>query len=177
MMATGSKLDDQAVHLAEVLMSLEHSTRRDAAKLYRNERNRTSLLKVHGGAALTIAPLFAISGHSMTGPNWELFWHIPWFPYSFAALLWLGGATLLVATLARNRTWEMVGLRIVQSWYLAQSVGFAWPVVVWLYHVLAGRPAGMDPPNFYAWEVHFHLAIIMGVHVWTLRRMGRFQIS
>lgn len=164
------RADEAAVKLAELLVSLDHSVKRDAARMRRNENNRINMLIVHAVAAIVIGPLFAVSGHAMTGPQWDLLLKIPGFPQSFAMLFWAGGMILLPATLARARRWEMVGLWLISAWYTLLSLGFVIPVVTYVSLSVAGhRPPGA--PNYYAWAVYGHLAIIMRVHLITLWRM------
>lgn len=163
-----------AKELAKVLLALRASTQRDAVVLRRNERNRINLLIVHAIAALAVAPLFALSGRALTGPNWEGLHYIPGFPYSLAALFWAGGLVLLPATLTRHRRWEIAGLWLISLWYTIMSFGFFVPVFSYVQHVLAGhRPP--EPPTFYAWVVYAHLAVIMRVHMITLWRMSRAE--
>lgn len=165
---------DQATaeKLARVLLSLKVSIRRDDIRLRRNESNRINMLLVHAVAAMLIAPAFAASRHSMTGPNWEYLQKIPGFPYTFAAVFWVSGLILLPATLHRNRRWEIAGLALIGYWYLALSVGFMIPAVRFLYELLTHRHrAGGAEPSFYAWCVYMHLTVIMRVHIHTLWRM------
>lgn len=168
--------NEAAAKLAALLISLDHSVKRDAANLRRTDRTRINMLLVHAGAAIVIAPLFAFSRHAMVGPQWDWLLRIPGFPQSFAALFWAGGVILLPATLARNRRWETVGLAIISFWYSMLSVGFTIPVVSFAYRCLAGQPVP-DNPNFYAWAVYAHLAVIMGVHLLTLWRMLRAKVK
>lgn len=168
--------DEAATKLAELLAALDASVKHDAVRMKRTESNRINMLVVHAVTALVVPPLFALNGPYMTGPTWEWLVRIPAFPFSFAGLLWLGGAILLPAALARRGRWEMAGLWLISIWYLTLSVGFGLPVVAYSHHLLAGHR--LPPmPTFYAWVVYAHLAIIMQVHLHTLRRMIRARRS
>jgi hypothetical protein len=166
---------DPAEKLAELLITLDHTTRRDAAVLRSTEANRFNLLVVHAVAAVVIAPLFILSAPTLYGPNWEFLRLIPFFPYSFGVVFWLGGLILLPATLAKNRRAEMVGLAIVSTWYTILAVGFAIPAVKWFWYWTFKDELLHVRPSFYAWVVYLHLAIIMRVHLWTLWKMGRIE--
>lgn len=171
---TRAAVDDPAERLATLLLTLQHTTQRDADTLRATERNRFSLLIVHAIAATVIAPLFILSGPTLLGPNWVYLSLIPGFPITFGLLFWSGGLILLPAAILKRRRWEMSGLWILSMWYAILAIGFAIPVGVWVYHLLAGTPPpGSLRPNFYAWLVYLHLAVIMRVHWFTLLKIGR----
>lgn len=155
--------------LEALVVSADAKAERSQVVARRSERNRLSLLHIHAAAALVIAPLFSSIGEQgMQGPSWLVVQLIPAAPHSLAALLAVGGIILGVATWFRHKTGEMLGLLLLTAWYLVIAVSFGVASLVWL----ADTPDG-PRPSFYAPAVYFHLAVIMLVHLRTLRRMRR----
>lgn len=163
--------------LAKVLASLHKQTRIDVEKMARSERNRFNLLLVHATAAQFIAILFCLSSGVYRGPIFEYLSLLPGFPYSFGAMLGFGGMVLLPAAIAEKRTWEIAGLYMIYVWYLLLSIGLAIPIFKWLWLASEAwrndEPTPGNQPALYAFVVYLHLAIIMRVHIATLRRMGK----
>lgn len=168
---------DPIADLAATLAALDQHTHRAGSALRRNERNRIGLLYVHAIAALTIAPLFVASQQVFGSPSWAFLRLIPGFPWTFSALLLVGGLILLPSTIARIRPLEMVALSLLSMWYTILAVGFLLPAVQWgaeaLPAIAAGDPAPSGQPGLYGWAVYGHLSVIMRVHLFTLWRMER----
>ena len=167
-----SSNEDPLAVLASWLDRMDVTSRQTNESLHRNERNRLSLLVLHGVAAVVIAPLFALQTAGPTGmssPSFVAIREIPNAPYTLAFLLGLGGLILVPATVSRHRPSEMVGLAMLAAWYLVLAVGFGMAVGVW---ASAGHPATARP-SLYAPGVYAHLAIIMFVHMVTLARLDR----
>ncbi|WP_250029828.1 hypothetical protein [Paractinoplanes maris] len=163
--------DHEAVtDLAHLLDQLDDKIRTSDATIRRSEKNRLSLLHVHALFGCLIAPLFAALGHKgMAGPTWTVARLIPGAPYTLAAILFLGGVILAVATWYRIVKWEIVGLWILMAWYSIIAASFAGAVFVWL---AAGSPAGARP-SFYPAAVYSHVLVILLVHQNTLLRIRR----
>lgn len=164
---------DPVAALAAILDSIDATTRVTTGKLRSNERNRLGLLVVHGIAAMLIAPLFITVTTMMTAPTWVVLRQIPGAPYSLAAILGIGGIILLPATVVRAKKWEIAGLTLIFVWYSTMAVGFAGAVFVW---AATGRDT-TTRPSLYPSLVYAHLAIVMAVHLATLRRMLRRRDS
>lgn len=166
--------EDPAAELAATLARLSHSTRKDEARFQRTERNRLNLLIVHAVAAIVIAPLFMASASAMTGPLFQpILLKIPYFPYSFGSLMFVGGMILLPAAILKVTRYEMLGLGLISAWYTILGVGFGWPALLALHRFLAHEPQPPGHVSVYAWAVYLHLAIIMRIHIFTLWRMLR----
>lgn len=164
--------DDPVGALAAMLDQIDVNSRRTTATLRRSERNRLSLLVLHGLAAIVIAPLFlaqTAAPGGMDNPTFVALRLIPAAPYVLSAILALGGLILVPATLVRNRPWEMVGLTLLSVWYLTISIGYAAAIGVWAHD---GYP-NKGRPSFFAPPLYLHLGIIMIVHWGTLRRLTR----
>ncbi|MEU1761320.1 hypothetical protein [Micromonospora sp. NPDC005652] len=156
--------------LASTLDALDRHLHRADVVIKRSESNRLSLLHIHAAAALVIAPLFwSIGSAGMTGPSWVVLRAIPGMPGSLAVVLAVGGLVLAVSTTLRHKRVEIVGLAMLLAWYLTIAVGFGAASVVWV----AGSNSPAQRPSFYAAAVYTHLAVIMAVHIRTLRRMSR----
>jgi hypothetical protein len=91
-------------------------------------------------------------------------------PYTLAVLMFVGAAILGVGTTMHNLRGETVGLVLLMAWYLTLSVSFAGAIAVWIAH---GAPGGPARPSLYAPLLYGHLAAVMAVHLFTLRRMLR----
>lgn len=162
--------DDPVAALAEWISAMDVTSRRTTATLRRSERNRLSLLVVHGLAALVIAPLFfaqTAAPGGMDSPTFVVLRLVPAAPYTLSTILTLGGLLLVPATLAHNRQWEMTGLLLLIVWYLTIAVAYAAAIAVW---ARAGYPAS-GRPSLFAPALYLHLGIIMLVHWSTLRRL------
>lgn len=157
--------------LARTLDDLDIHLQRSDATVKRSEKNRLSMLTIHGVAAMFIAPAFmAIGRDGMQGATWVVARLIPGSPYTLAVLLFAGGLVLAVATAYRAVWWEMLGLWILLSWYAIIAVSFGAAVVVWARH---GMPDGPGKPSLYAPVLYSHFVAIMGVHLRTLHRIRR----
>lgn len=156
--------------LADTLDALDIHLNRAETVVKRSEANRLSLLHIHAAAAVVIGPLFASIGvEGMYGSSWRVVRLIPGAPYSLAAVLAVGGVILGVATWYRHKPAELVGLALLLTWYILIAVSFGLASLLWL---ADGSRAG-PRPSFYACMVYGHLAVIMAVHMRTLRRMRR----
>lgn len=171
---TAVALDDQdpVTQLAQWLALIDNTSRDTNVKLRRNEKNRLGLLLVHGCAALTIAPGFAIqlsSPGGMDAPSYQILRLIPGVPYSLAFILGLGGAILIPATIARARGWETLGLVLLATWYATMSITLYAAFIPWAY-------AGGDMhtrPSLFGGQLYTHFLVVMLVHLYTLAKMRR----
>jgi hypothetical protein len=168
--ASAERHPDAVGALAEVLSAIDAEGRRQHKRLADNEHNRIGLLVIHALVALAVPPFFVYT--SFTGPTWEAIRELPGFPYTFITPMWVGGMILLPATFARRQVAEIVGLALIYVWYMAMAVGFSVPVVTYMYASVRGHEPTAKP-SLYAPLVYFHLAIIMRVHITTLRRFRR----
>lgn len=173
---TGDKSVDE---LAELLIVMRRQTQATSAALSRVDHHRINLLFIHAVAAILIGVLFAFSEPTLVGPVWKYLKMIPGFPYSFAAVMTIGGLILLPGALARKKILEIWGLGLIYAWYFGVALGFFLPGVFWVSEAIAAHfanePLPGDRPSFYAWVVYLHLAIIMRVHIWTLWKVHRSQ--
>lgn len=161
--------EDAIAALAHTLDSLDSHIRTVDATAKRSEKNRLSMLHLHAAAAVVIGPLFAAIGRDgMVGATWTVTRMIPGAPFTLGVILFVGGAILGPATWFRVLFWEKIGLWMLLVWYATIAVSFAAAVVLWL---LQGAPP--NRPALYAPAVYAHLAIIMVVHLTTLRRIAR----
>jgi hypothetical protein len=166
---TSAAGSNPAEQLADLLDALDDHVRAAEGAVRRSEGNRISILYVHAVYALLIAPAFAAIGkEGMNGPTWSVLRLFPGAPYSLAAVMFLGGLVLVVATTFANRVWELVGLLLLMFWYAAVAGSFGAAMIVWM--VTGG---GGPRPAAYAPLVYSHFLTIMLVHCWTLRRMIR----
>lgn len=173
--------DETSRRLAAVLEELREQSRVDAAAVRSGERYRLNLLIVHGAAALLISVLFMGSKAALIGPSWLALSKLPGFPYSLGFILSLGGFVLLSGTLVGSTRSEMVGLAIVGIWYAMTGAGFAIPAAEWVGAAVIAAQRGelhVGPmPALYPAIVYMHLAVIMCVHLWTLRFRGRAGVG
>ncbi len=172
---------DPVDELAELLILMRRQSRNTTVALERVQHNRFNLLMVHAIAAISIGLLFMASAPSLVGPIWDVLNNIPLFPYSFAGILVAGGLVLLPGSIARQPRMEYVGLGLIYLWYLILAVGFFIPTAIYGWGALIeafsdGRNTS-PRPSFYAWVVYLHLALIMRVHMWTLRNIRRQQAA
>jgi hypothetical protein len=169
--------EDAVSELAELLVVMRRQTDATQTALDRVQHNRFNLLVVHALTAILISCLLMASAPTLTGPAWNALNRIPGFPYTFAGVLCLGGLLLLPASIARLARMEFYGLTLIYLWYLALALGFAIPSFRWtvegVFHLFRGDPIRAERPALYAWVVYLHLAVIMRVHMWTLRQIGR----
>lgn len=162
---------DPIGRLSEYLDALDDHIHVADRQVRREQRNRLSLLHLHALAGMLIGPTFAAIGtEGMRAPIWLVVRLIPGTPYSLAALMFAGALVLGASTTVRNLRWEIIGLTMLLSWYTIIAVSFAIAIVVW---VIEGRPAEAGPPSLYAPFVYAHLAAVMCVHLYTLRKMRR----
>lgn len=167
-------IDAVVAQLAETLVRMQGTSRVEAQSLRSNEKNRLNMLIVHAIAAIVIAPLFVLSKPIMKGPLWDLILNkIPYFPYCFGCLLFIGGMILLPASLMRLRMAELFGLSLISLWYTMLAIGFGWPAVLSLHRWLAHEPQPPGALSVYAWAVYGHLAVVMRVHMYTVWKMMR----
>lgn len=171
MTAVAWRGEDPVAALADMLDQIDVTNRSNTTRLQRNESNRIGLLVVHGCAAVLIAPLFTTVTSTMNSPTWVVLRAIPGAPYSLAAFMGLGGLILLPATLVRAKWWEIVGLSLIFAWYATMATGFAGAVIYW---AAEGLPDDARP-SMYPSLVYGHLAVVMAVHIATLRRLMRRQ--
>lgn len=165
--------DDAIKALAGTLDALDTHIKTADATVKRSERNRLSMLHLHALAAVVIGPLFAAVGtDGMTGATWSLVRLIPGAPFTLAAVLFAGGVILGVATFRRALRWEMLGLWMLFAWYAIIALSFGGALVLWLTN---GMPGGAAKPSPYAPALYSHLAVVMLVHLRTLRRMIRHR--
>ncbi|RKN38247.1 hypothetical protein D7223_31390 [Micromonospora endolithica] len=148
---------------------LETYVGRVDAQAQRSERNRLNLLHLHAAAACYIAPGFALIGQAQQqSATFVLLREIPGAPISLGALFGLGGVALAWGTVRSRSRWAEAGLLLMLFWYLLVAVSFGGAVVVWLVQDRQGAA-----PAIYAHGVYLHLAIVMAVHLATLRRIDR----
>jgi hypothetical protein len=173
---------DPVDELAELLVVMRRQSRTANIALSRVEHNRFNLLMVHAIAAILIGVLFMASAPTLVGPIWNVLDNIPLFPYSFAGILCAGGLILLPGSIARQARMEYVGLGLIYLWYLILAIGFFIPTAAWCIDALQVAFNARDKitaarPSFYAWVVYLHLALIMRVHMWTLRNIRRQEAA
>ncbi len=172
---------DPVEELADLLVIMRRQSRNANVALERVQHNRFNLLMVHAVAAIMIGLLFMASAATLVGPIWNVLDNIPGFPYTFAGLLVGGGLILLPGSIARQSRMEYVGLGLIYLWYLILAIGFFLPTAIWCWGALIelfgdGKNTS-SRPSFYAWVVYLHLALIMRVHMWTLRNIRRQQTA
>ncbi len=176
-MTEHDRRNDPVRELAELLAVMRTQTQSTDQALRRVEHNRLNLLVVHAVAGLLISWLMMASKPTLVGPAWKYLSMIPFFPYSFAGILLLGGLILLPGAIGRIPKLEIPGLWILYLWYLALAIGFIIPSLEWAVAAVPAwwydRPLPTERPTFYPWVAYLHLAIIMRVHIWTLRRLSR----
>ncbi len=168
---------DPVEELADLLVLMRRQSRNASTALERVQHNRFNLLMVHALAAMLIGVLFMASEPTLRGPIWNVLDNIPGFPYSYGGLLVVGGLVLLPGSIARQATMEYVGLGLIYLWYLILAVGFFIPTAAFGYgflvEVFSDGKNTSARPSFYAWVVYLHLALIMRVHMWTLRNIRK----
>lgn len=165
MPATTGDREDPVAALGGLLDRLDRHIAAAGVAAGRDERNRLSLLSVHGAVGVVLAPLF--TQVMTTGPSWTVLRHVPGAPDSLAALVGVGGLVLVTATAVRSLRWETVGLVMMIAWYAVMASGFAAAIGVWIAH---GRPAATSPA-LYTPVVYAHVAVVLSVHLRTLYRI------
>ncbi len=161
--------EDPTSALASLLTALDTSLKHEKATAKRSEHNRLSMLYLHGGAAIVIAPLFLTYSLAtgLTSASWNLLRSIPGAPTSVAAWLFVGGVVAMLGTAARHPTWAAVGLGLLAGWYLSFAATFSYAAFDWWRD--GANTSTM--PALYAGPVYCHFALIMVVHLITALRM------
>ncbi len=166
---------DPVDDMADTLDVLYDIVERSGGTVKRSEGNRLSLLYLHALFALFISPLFMLWGfgpNAMKTTTWQVARAIPGQSTTLAALLFLGGAVLLLGTATRSPRWAGTGLMLILIWYSIIAVTFAAAIILW---VLNGSPDATQPA-LYAPGVYAHLAAVMVIHlttVWKMVHKGR----
>lgn len=126
-------IDELISIAARTVGALQSVANTQVARADTNERNRLSLLHLHGAAGMYVGPMFAAIGPpGMTGSTWVVLQSLPGMPYSMGALFFAAGLLLYEATTRRNIRLEVVGLLGMALCYATIALSFAAAVALWL---------------------------------------------
>lgn len=163
--------EDPTDALANLFDSMEMHVRRAGRTAHIDERVRLSLLLGHACFGIVVGPAFALLSLSgMTSPSFVLLRRVPGNPWSMAAVIFVAGIVLAVATWHRQRAWEYAALVAMLMWYGIVAVSLAGAVVLWL--AAPGPPDWTKSPSIYAPLIYSHLCYALVAHARAIRKKG-----